>query len=79
MGLNGSESGLPRDTYLGFNWNRARFKKFNAFAEVEHQFNDDWKLTGRLNYIKNKSDSRFGAITNLSTSYAGLPPAAHWP
>lgn len=48
MGLNGSESGLPRDTYLGFNWNRARFKKFNAFAEVEHQFNDDWKLTGRL-------------------------------
>ncbi|UOP00782.1 TonB-dependent siderophore receptor [Kingella potus] len=74
MGLNGAEAGLPRDTYLGFNWNEARFKKFNAFAEVEHHFNDDWKLTGRLNYIKNKSDSRFGAITNLSTSYQGLSP-----
>lgn len=73
MGENGRESGLPRDTYLGFDWNRTEFRKINLFADAEHYFNDDWKLNARLNYINSRADSRFGAITNLSTAYTGLP------
>ncbi|MCP1659620.1 TonB-dependent siderophore receptor [Neisseria perflava] len=72
MGVNGGESGLSRDTYLGYDWNNAVYKKFNVFAEAEHYFNDDWKLTAKINHYNNDSDNRFGAIYNSSTSYTGL-------
>ena len=71
MGVNGSDSGLPRDTFLSYDWSRNRARKINLFAEVEHHFSDDWKLTGTLNYNNNHSLKRNGGIYSGATSYAG--------
>lgn len=73
MGLGGSESGLPRRAYLGTDWTRATFKKANVFADLEHYFSDDWKITNKINWISSKSDSKTGFIYNGNNSYAGLP------
>ncbi|MDO5638352.1 MAG: TonB-dependent siderophore receptor [Neisseria sp.] len=72
MGADGSDSGLPRDTYLGYNWSNAEYRKANVFAEAEHYFNDDWKLSAKINHYNNDSDSRFAAIYNAATDYSGL-------
>ncbi|AUI65137.1 MULTISPECIES: TonB-dependent siderophore receptor [Glaesserella] len=72
MGVNGSESGLDRDTYLGFNWNREKSRKFNLFAEFETFFNDDWKLNNKVSYTKSYNTDQFGFVANAGTSYTGL-------
>lgn len=79
MGVGGVDAGLPRNTYLGLDWNRSRFTKKNFFAEAEHDINDDWRLSARLNHIKSDSSSRLGAIYNAGTRYAGLPPGGTLP
>ncbi len=45
--LDGSALGLPRDTYLGANWNQWNRYNQQAHAELEHAFDNGWKL--RLN------------------------------
>lgn len=39
MAVGGIDSGLPAHTFLGSNWSTLDFEKYNAFAELEHQFN----------------------------------------
>ncbi|HFC8508705.1 TPA: TonB-dependent siderophore receptor [Neisseria subflava] len=65
---------LPRDTYLGYNWNKGVYDKANAFAEVEHYFNDNWRYTGKLDYNYNENTKKNSGIYNTSTSYAGYTP-----
>lgn len=65
---------LPRDTYLGYNWNKGIYDKANAFAEVEHYFNDNWRYTGKLDYNYNENTKKNSGIYNTSTSYAGYTP-----
>ena len=65
---------LPRDTYLGYNWNKGIYDKANAFAEVEHYFNDNWRYTGKLDYNYNENIKKNSGIYNTSTSYAGYTP-----
>ena len=67
---------LPRDTYLGYNWNKGVYDKANAFAEVEHYFNDNWRYTGKLDYNYNKNTKKNSGIYNTSTSYAGYTPGS---
>lgn len=79
MGTGGSDSGLLRDTFLSYDWSRNHARKINLFAEVEHYFSDDWKLTGTLNYNNNHSLKRNGGIYNGSTAYAGWIPGGTLP
>lgn len=72
MGLDGSESGLARDKYLGYNWNREKARKLETFAEFQTFFNDDWKLTNKINYKKEANTEQFGYLANSNTSYKGL-------
>ena len=67
---------LPRDTYLGYNWNKGVYDKANAFAEMEHYFNDNWRYTGKLDYNYNKNTKKNSGIYNTSTSYAGYTPGS---
>lgn len=67
---------LPRDTYLGYNWNKGIYDKANAFAEVEHYFNDNWRYTGKLDYNYNENIKKNSGIYNTSTSYAGYTPGS---
>ena len=73
MSVGGGDAGFNTDTYLGYDWTHAKFRKTNAFAELEHYFNDDWVATAKFNYIYSKSNSRLGAIYDASTTYKGLP------
>ncbi|MBS5835845.1 MAG: TonB-dependent siderophore receptor [Neisseria sp.] len=58
----GSDLRLPRDSYLGANWNRADYKKANIFAEWKHYFGDRWNLTTSVDYRRNKSVTEYGYV-----------------
>ena len=72
MGLNSSDSGLSTSTYLGANWSNIEYEKYNFFTELEHNFNDDWKISGKVNANFNQSITQFSGLAQLTTSYAGL-------
>lgn len=42
--FDGSPLNLPRDTYLGASWNRWNRSNVQTFGEIEHLFENDWKL-----------------------------------
>ncbi|WP_229466024.1 TonB-dependent siderophore receptor [Pseudoduganella plicata] len=42
--LDGSPLDLPREMYLGADWNRWNRYNQQAFAEVEHRFGNDWTI-----------------------------------
>ena len=64
----GQDLHLPRDTFLGASWNKGKFDKTNVFGEVEHQFNDNWKLTGKLAYTHNKSHQELGTLASRQST-----------
>lgn len=72
MAEGGRDAHFPRKRYLGFNWNRSDFEKFNAFGEIEHRFHPDWQWQTKFGFSKEGSFSHFGALANSSTSYGGL-------
>ncbi len=41
---NGSPLKVPRSTYTGARWNQADIEQSTVYADLEHRFNDDWKL-----------------------------------
>ncbi len=69
---NGFDLNMPRDTYLGAPWNYSRFYKRNLFAEFEHQFNDNWKLSSKLNYVRSSSAQEFAVAANTGGRFAGI-------
>lgn len=73
MAESGGDAGLPRSTFLGAGWNKEKARKYNVFGEAEHYFNDDWKLTGKINYTKSDYITEWAALGNTSLNYAGLP------
>lgn len=42
--FDGSPLNLSRSTYLGADWNRWNRSNLQTFAELEHNFDNDWKL-----------------------------------
>lgn len=72
MATNGQDTELPDSTYLGADWSTQQFEKYNAFAELEHQFNERWKISAKLNANKNESLEKFAGLAQLSTSYTGI-------
>lgn len=75
MGENKQDSTLNSSTYLSADWTKLNYKKTNIFAELEHEFNSDWKLNTKLSTNFNKSLRKVGALANYSNSYAGYSEA----
>ncbi len=48
-----------RSRYLGADWNEVRLKKHNLFAEFEHYFNDNWKLSSKLDWRKSDNSKEY--------------------
>ncbi len=44
LNADGSDIGLPRSTYTGAWWNRARIEQRTVYADLSHRFDNDWKL-----------------------------------
>lgn len=72
MATGGIDSGLPNHTYLSSSWSTLNSEKYNVFAELEHQFNDDWKISAKLNSNWNQSLQKIGGLAQLTTSYSGI-------
>ena len=70
FGLPANEKGydlrLPRSTYLGASWNRSTYQKQDAFVELDHQFNDNWKLNSALEYKHSTSQTAYGYVPQRS-------------
>ena len=75
LGLNGTDLGLPESAYFGFDWQREKFLKRNLFAELEHYFNDDWRINAKATYTTTNSWSYLGNIANSSSKFAGVDPS----
>lgn len=69
---NGFDLNLPRDTYLGAEWNQIRLYKRNIFAEFDHQINDNWKWSSKLNYTRSSSAQNFATAANTRGLFAGI-------
>ena len=77
LGLNGADLNLPESAYFGFDWQKEKFVKRNLFAELEHYFNDDWRVTAKATYTTTNSWSSYGALANFGTRknpYYGVNP-----
>jgi len=46
----------PRSTYFGAPWNHNIYTQSGAFAEVEHEFDNDWSTKATVNYLRYQSD-----------------------
>lgn len=64
-------------------WSYAKQKNWNAFAGLEHRFNDDWKLIANYQYTENTSDRKYGILgaehyapsqNRISMTYDRLAP-----
>ena len=69
---NGFDLNLPRDTYLGAEWNQIRLYKRNVFAEFDYQINDNWKWSSKLNYNRSSSAQNFATAANTGGRFAGI-------
>ncbi|KAA8734421.1 TonB-dependent siderophore receptor [Acinetobacter qingfengensis] len=72
MGTNATDLNLNRNTYLGADWSIDNFKKSNIFAELTHNFSEDWKLSTKANATWSESVQKFAGLANSSTSYTGV-------
>ncbi len=58
---------LPRSTFLGASWNNITFEKTNAFAELEHYFDNEWVAKSSLNYTSASAQGKFIGIYGNGT------------
>ncbi len=75
----GGDLGLPRSTYLNAAWSDTNVRSTTAFADLQHRFNDDWKLRVAFSRMTEDnhdlSGSAFGAVnraTNLGPTLSSF-------
>jgi outer membrane receptor for ferric coprogen and ferric-rhodotorulic acid len=52
----GSAVNVGRSTFVGADWNRWNNKQTTYFADVTHDFNEDWRLKASGSYIRETND-----------------------
>ncbi|MEF3091052.1 TonB-dependent siderophore receptor [Raoultella scottii] len=67
MSTSYSSLGLPRSTFLGASWNNITFEKTNAYAELEHYFDNEWVAKGSLNYTAASAQGKFIGVYGNGT------------
>ncbi len=74
--LDGTPLGLPRDTYLGADWNRWNRYNQQAFAELLHRFDNDWsvKLSAAHTRLRMKSTADGGFKQSYFTRASTTDP-----
>jgi outer membrane receptor for ferric coprogen and ferric-rhodotorulic acid len=54
----GTDIGLPRSVYTGALWNSHSLDQTTVYADLEHRFNDNWKLKASLLGMTEKNTSQ---------------------
>lgn len=72
--VDGSPTDFPRDTYLGAAWNRWNRENRQAFTDIEHSFDNGWKVKASLYFINMKRrDGAEGYVQTLISRNAKDP------
>ena len=70
---NSFTSPFKYDTFLGYDWQRRQTRQFNVFGETNTFLSDNWQWFNKFSYTRSNSIDKIGQITNVSTTYKGLP------
>ena len=68
----GSDLRLPRDTFLGMRWNEGRYRKQNAFVEVDHYLDDNWNLNVKVDYRRTFSVQEYASLAGSGSLGGGV-------
>lgn len=68
----GTDARLPRDTYLGMDWDKGRYRKKNAFVELDHYLNDDWNLNAKLDWRQTYSVQEYATLAGSGGPGGGI-------
>jgi len=71
---NGADLGLPRSTYTNGGWSVSDIENTTFFADLNHRFNDDWKLKVAVNRMRENNWETTGAGFNPVNITTGLGP-----
>ncbi|MEW7851231.1 TonB-dependent siderophore receptor [Massilia aurea] len=71
----GADLGLPRSTYLNAAWSRVDVKSNTAFADLQHRFNDDWKLRLAVSRMRENNHDVSGAAFGVVNPVTNLGPS----
>lgn len=70
----GRSLNLPRSTFLGADWNSWNKDDTQVFADLEHRFNNQWKLKIAATYANEKSTTNILDATGAVDPSTGLGP-----
>jgi len=62
---------VPRSTYTGARWNHSEIDVTTVFADLDHRFNDDWKVHAAAVHMSESNDSLHQRV---QTTGQGLNP-----
>ena len=65
-GPNGEDLDFDRDTTFIADWQKRIVRKRNLFAELEHYFNEDWRITSKISYTRIGMDTKIGQLVGVS-------------
>jgi outer membrane receptor for ferric coprogen and ferric-rhodotorulic acid len=71
--FDGKPLDLPRDTYLGASWNRWDRSNIQTFGEIEHLFDNDWRLKLMATHTSFKLDDNGFKQTYISRTSTTNP------
>lgn len=74
----GSDIGLSRSTFVGASWNRNVNNQTQVFADIEHRFNDDWKVKAALVAMDEHNDATYQATWDTVPVGGGTVPYVDW-
>ena len=68
----GGDLRLPRDTFLGMRWNEGRYRKQNAFVELDHYLDDNWNLNVKMDYRRTFSVQEYASLAGSGSLGGGV-------
>jgi len=79
----GSDPGFSRSTSLVTPWSTYEKENTEAFLQLDHAFNDDWKAAASINYLRAENSRYLGKVESAADAAiirlrGGSYPAENW-
>lgn len=72
-GPKGEDLDFDRDTTFIADWQKRIVRKRNLFAELEHYFNEDWRITSKISYTRIATDTKVGQLIGIEKQQIDNP------